>query len=751
VRYLTGASALLLSFAAIDTGWSQTPGANATANSSTLSLEEIVVTAQRRADNLQDVPVSVTSVSVAQLKVSGVTSTEDLGMVTPGLTMPETSGALQPHIRGVGTSANGPGIESPVATYVDGVYYANATSSVLSLENIDRLEVLKGPQGTLFGRNTTGGLIQVITKDPQQDLSGIAQVGYANYQDTTASLYVTGGLTQTIAGDLSIYYERQGEGYGRNIFNGEDVDQLNYDYVVRDKFLFQPTDATQVRLTLDYEQRKSNYLTYHSIDAGTSGAVNSILLNTPAFGGPFNLGGQYGVNLDYQPTSIVKSGGSALNVKQDFDTVMFTSITGYRDASFRADLDVDFTPIDATNLALSQTDKQFSQEFQLASGQSSTVKWTTGFYYFYADDHYAPLGINLAGPSSAPLPNIDIDTNDGQQTHSYAAYAQASVPLFDKTNLTLGARYTYETKEFGGLESTSFPGTPIPTSVVPVVAGTYPDHIHEDKPSYRVSFDHKFTKDIMAYASFNSAFKSGGFNISVPSQQPYSPETLHAWELGTKTEWLDRRLRVNASTFYYDYTDIQIGYFVLGSEAFRNGAKAEVYGADLDLEAVVIEGFTVNGGVDYMHDRFTSFADAPLALPGIACTDTADAPLCEGSAAGHKLPYAPTTTFNVGANYGVALLGGNADINLAYFHSSGFFTSPDNTINQPSYELLNASIGWTDPSRRWTGRLFARNLTNQFYAISLVETPAGDARTTGAPRTYGATIAYRFGRPPNAP
>jgi iron complex outermembrane receptor protein len=324
------------------------------------------------------------------------------------------------------------------------------------------------------------------------------------------------------------------------------------------------------------------------------------------------------------------------------------------------------------------------------------------------------------------------------------------VPLFDDTNLTVGARYTYETKNFGGLETTSFPGTPYPTSVAPVVPGTYPDHIHEDKPSFRASLDHKFTPDIMTYASFNTGFKSGGYNISVPSQQPYSPETLHAWELGTKTEWLDRRLRVNASTFYYDYTDIQIGYFVLGSEAFRNGAKAEIYGADLDFEAVVVEGFTVNGGVDYMHDRFTSFADAPLAVPGSACTDTADAPLCEGSAAGHKLPYAPTTTFNLGANYGVALYGGKADLDVAYFFSSGFFTSPDNTINQPHYNLLNASIGWTDPSSRWTARLFGRNLTNQFYAISLVETPQGDARTTGAPRTYGVTVAYRFGRPTNA-
>jgi len=172
-------------------------------------LEEIVVTAQRRSERLQDVPIAVSAASAARLDAVNIQSSQDLVLITPGLTIPQTSGYTQPHIRGVGTSANGPGIENPVATYIDGVYIASAPGSLLTLNNIDRIEVLKGPQGTLFGRNSTGGLIQVITKDPNETPSLAANVGYGNYQDVTTDLYATAGLGRNLAADVALRYEHQ--------------------------------------------------------------------------------------------------------------------------------------------------------------------------------------------------------------------------------------------------------------------------------------------------------------------------------------------------------------------------------------------------------------------------------------------------------------------------------------------------------------------------------------------------------------
>ena len=709
------------------------------------ALAEIVVTAQKRGEKLQDVPISVIATSNEQLAAAGVNSTEALGIVVPGLSLQETSGALQPHIRGVGTSANGAGIESPVATYVDGVYYANASSAILTLSDIDHVEVLKGPQGTLFGRNTTGGLIQIITRDPSHELSGKTQLTYGKYQDWSGNVYVTGGLTDTLASSLSVRYEHQGQGYGTNLFNGDPIERMDHDYVIRNKYLFEPTEATQVRLSLDYEDRLSSFLTQHPLDEGMSGAANPLILNTPANGGPFAVPTGRDENVGFTDFALVKVGGAALNVKQDLGFATLTSISAYRDSAFYYGLDIDYTQLGATVLRLTQRDKQASQEFQISSAPSSPLKWVAGLYYFWAKDAWDPLGIYLTGPSAAPLPEVDIHIRDSQLTNAYAAYAQATYEVLADTNLTLGARYSYESKNWGGTQTTSFPGLPIPPILAPAATGAYPNHFHADKPSYRVSLDHKFNSDLMAYASWTTGFKSGGFNLAAPGEQPYLPELVTAEEVGLKTEWLDRRLRVNAAAFHYDYSNIQIGYFVFGSEAFRNGAKAEIYGADLDLEAAVTSQLSVTGGVSYLHDRFLTFPNAPYAIPGVLCSDTSNAPLCAGDASGNRLPYTPTATFNLGANYNVDVGYGKLNVSANYLHSTGWFASPDNTLRQPGYQLVNASAAWTHPEGRLEVRLWGSNLTDELYSISMLEGPQGDARTLGAPRTYGVTVSYAFG------
>jgi iron complex outermembrane receptor protein len=708
-------------------------------------LEEVVVTAQRRGENLQSVPISVSAIDADSLQASGVSSTQDLGMVAAGLSMEQATGSLQPHIRGIGTSANGPGIESPVAIYVDGVYYANALGSVLTLNDIERVEVLKGPQGTLFGRNTTGGLIQIISKDPSQEFSGREQVSYGDYQDVIDNFYVTGGLTSALASDLSFHYEHQGQGYGTNIFNGSPVDRMDHDYALRNKYLLQASDTTQVRLSLDYEDKLTSLFTAHPINEGTSGAANAIVLNSPVDGGPFPLGGQRDVDLYVNSLGKLESGGGTLNIKQDLGPLTLTSITAYRDAIWRFDIDIGFVPIDSASLPAAQRDSQFSQEFQLASGQSAGLKWAAGLYYFWAKDSWDPLQIQLRGPESAPLPGINIDYRDQQRTNSFAAYAQATQEIFANTNLTLGARYTYETKNFEGSNTVSFPGLPIPTTVTSLVTSAYPDHLHEDKPSYRVSLDHNFTENLMSYVSWTTGFKSGGYNISAPNESPYAPETVESWEVGTKTEWLDHRFRFNASAFHYDYKDIQIGYFIAGSEAFRNGAEAQLYGLDVEFDAVLTKGLTFSGGLEWLHDRFLSFPDAPIAVPGVACTTTTDAPLCVGSAANNRLPYAPNIAFDVGLHYTTEILANRMDVDLRDSYTSQWFGSPDNTVYQAPFHVLNAAVQWTDQSGHFSASLWGKNLTNTFYAEGVFEAPQGVGRTLGAPRTFGLSATYRFG------
>jgi len=219
-------------------------------------IEEIVVTAQRRRENLQDVPITVQAFSAQALESSGVTNAADLARVVPGMTMPTSAGYTLPHLRGVGITAIGPGIENSVALYVDGVYRGSSSSDAIALNNIASVEVEKGPQGTLFGRNATGGLIQVSTKDPEVGpLSGSADLGYANYQTTSGDLYLTGG-SELIAGDVAVKASHQNQGWGVNVATGQDVNATDLDLSLRSKWLIRPTDSTKVTVIFDYADVK---------------------------------------------------------------------------------------------------------------------------------------------------------------------------------------------------------------------------------------------------------------------------------------------------------------------------------------------------------------------------------------------------------------------------------------------------------------------------------------------------------------
>ena len=217
-------------------------------------VQEIIVTAQRRKERLQDVPIVVNAFAGDQLEAAGIKSTLDLAAVTSGLEFGTQAAYGQPFLRGVGTVANVPGVESPVALYVDGIYYGAMIGSVLTLNDIEQVEVLKGPQGTLFGRNATGGLIQITTKDPTQKFAGYADAGYGSYNTATGDLYVTGGVTQSVAANLSVHYQDQGTGFGRNAFTNSEVNKTK-DLSVRSKWVFAPSDATSIKAVFDYSHQ----------------------------------------------------------------------------------------------------------------------------------------------------------------------------------------------------------------------------------------------------------------------------------------------------------------------------------------------------------------------------------------------------------------------------------------------------------------------------------------------------------------
>jgi iron complex outermembrane receptor protein len=682
-------------------------------------LAEVIVTAQRRNERLQDVPISVTAVSAADLAASGVTSNQDLPTLTPGLVFGQQAGTAQPFIRGIGTVAVGPGIENPVALYVDNVYYGAAAAGVMSFNNIEQIEVDKGPQGTLFGRNATGGLIQITTKDPSHTFGGMVSASYGDYQTAGTDFYVTGGLNDYLATDFAGRFSHQNEGYGVNKLTGQQV-AYTQDMQARNKWLLTAADGTKVTWVFDYGV--THFVPNYTIAPGT----------VPLGPGLIPLGPQDVVGI--QPTGTNKGGGASMNVQHDFDSFRIVSISAYRRSEVFTQGSAQLTPDPefAISSLASIKNSQLSQEFQVLSLPGSRVNWTAGTY-LYADDAGETPPTQIAGGLISPLTSFDV--YDHQKAYSVAVYGQGTTQVAADTNLTLGLRYTAERRNFAGYEELSDP-----------VDGTFQiadaQHAIFKKPTWRVSLDHHFTDDTMAYVSYNRGFKSGGFNDTLFPSTKFAPEQLDAYELGEKTELLNHTLIVNTSAFFYDYKNIQaFQYLVNGSVSVYNAGSAQLYGIDLDAKWKVLERLTLTGGFEAMQSKYTSFPTAALssAVPGGGTS------YAFGSAEGNRLPLTPNFTASLTGDY-VFPLGARGAVTMTatYSFNDGFYGEPDNRLHQPSYNVVNAQVAWASADEIYEVRLWGKNLTDADYVSAIGSQVNGDFAVFNPPRTYGITVSRKF-------
>jgi iron complex outermembrane receptor protein len=669
-------------------------------------LEAIVVTAQKRAERLQDVPISDSVVTAAEALNRGVTDTTSLQMVVPGLVINHTANEGNFFIRGVGTNLFGPASEQTVAMYVDGVYMPSPEANMFSFNNIERIEVLKGPQGTLFGRNTTGGVVQVITLDPSQTFGGNVTAGYANYQTVNASGYVTGGLTPTVAADLALQYENQGVGWGHNFTTGlENGISAKDNYALRSKWKFTPSDTTTLRLILDYSRQYVKY------DYQLLPGIVSPNAPTQKFPGRFNALG------DLNDFELTRTKGASIQLDQNAGVVRIVNILSYRHTEVGYVLDQDDTPVVAADLFLPSLAHNWSEELQIHNADDAKFKWVLGGFYYDAYAAYTPINIDDGA----------VVLDDNQITHSSAGFGQATAPLLEDTNLTFGARYTSESQKY---VDTTFIG---PTNV-----GTFPASQTFTKVTWRAALDHHFTNDVMGYISDNRGFKSGGYNmITVIGTDPFKPETLDAYEIGLKTEWLDHRLRWNSAAFLYNYTDIQIEVPVTGGTLTTNGPKARIKGFENEVQAKPVEQLQLTAGLTWLDGHYTSYPGA-LAIGPTGGSGTVDA-------TGNYTVASPKLTGNVGGNYSFNLPAGKLQPNISVSYDDGFFFYADNRLTQPSYWLLNASLTWYALNDAWSVQAWGKNLNNAVYYEGRSEQGGlGDAQRQAAPRTYGLTFHTKF-------
>lgn len=694
----------------------------------TSTVEDIVVTAQRREERLQDVPISVSAATGEALTKRGIDSTSSLQALAPGLDVSQAGNGSTPFLRGIGSSSGAIGSEASVATYVDGVYIGAPVASIFSLSGISRIEVLRGPQGTLFGRNATGGVISVVTRDPTYDPKVEASVGYANYDTISASLYASTRLSDRLAVNIAAFGRDQRDGWGRNVTTDKEA-YLSDETSFRAKLLWDASDTTHLILAADHTRARS--------EGGlTQTAVpGSIQIDGQGYVGRYSPRG------GSESYSLVEQSGVSLKASHDFDWASLVSITAYREFDGEVVFDQDGTPIPAVSANITQEGDSFSQELQLLSAPDSAVNWIVGGYYFKDNQAYAPLAL-------ANIYSID----SSQETTSLAAFGQATYEFLPATNVTAGIRYTEDERSAKGRRLTPagvvIPGSPAQQEV------TY------SKVTYRLSVDHRFSESVNAYASYNRGFKSGVYNLLTYQAPPVLPEVLDALEIGVKTDLFDRRLRFNVSAFNYDYTDIQVEQIVAGATQTVNAGQAKVYGGEIEFTLIPVENFTLSGGLSLLHGRYTSFANGPVNVPNPGSCDvdpatpgnqpgTTGAPVggnltCSADLSGNRMIRTPDMTFTISGDWRIPVSVGDFDLNLSLYHNSGFAWHADNRLKQDSYELLNASVQWTAPSERYFVRAWGKNLLDTEYSISTTTSGLGDSQSPAPPLSFGVTLGYVY-------
>lgn len=728
--------------------------------SSSEGFKDIIVTANRREQKLQDVPLAISAVTAEAAEARGVTGTSSLQMVVPSLVVTRVANVAQPYIRGLGSSAGNVNSEPSVAMYVDGVYYPSANANFFDFNNIERVEVLKGPQGTLFGRNATGGVIQLITKDPGSVPEMDFKVGYANYNTVTANAYLAGPITDTLGANLAVLYKDQGDGWGKNIFTGKDT-VTEHNFGVRGKLVWSPDEATQVHFSADYARNRNGAINAQN-PRGTTNfnpdtIMQDILDGGPGRGDPYP--GDYNTNNDYEQRSVVETGGVALRVNHDFGGFNLMSLSAYRKTQGYWRYDQDLSPSPFTAAEINQKARMYSQEVHLSSPGTSKFQWLVGAYYF----DYKP-GTNpqsLTGDLLEALFDIPgISFYDVTHTKSFSVFAQGTYPIFENTNLTVGGRYTWEKVSYDGV--TYVYGTDF---VIPGIGGPVSNSRKKNAPTFRVTIDHKITPNVMLYASFNRGVKSGNFETGAFDQtlgedSYFKPERVNAYEVGVKSELFDRKLTLNVGGFYYDFTNMQFQRIVAGSGLTFNAPNgAKLYGVEAEYEARVSSRLTINGSVSYLHTELRDFPNAPNTCSssvtglndngGYFCNGPDGLPdpsnLIPYNAKGNRTPNSPEWTINTGATYtipssvGAFTLAGNVSyITKTYFEI-------DNRTNNPAMLLANASLRWTDLSEHMSVTVWGRNLTDKYYYTENTGQGGGaDAASPAPPREYGVTLGYKF-------
>lgn len=754
-------------------------GAPAYAQANEAQLEELVVTAQKRAENVQDVPLSITAISGRDMEAARIDNFRELSAIVPSLRMEGTNNTRNTTVslRGIGNSGANPGIEYSVGVFLDGVYLPGLSVLQGDLVDIQAVEVLRGPQGTLYGRNTPVGAINIITREPQAAPEAMFSVGAGNYSQRQAKGYVGGALGEDLSGRAS-FWARSREGFAYNLATREQVNDFE-GLGGRVRLLWRPSDALKVNLIGYYSDVKSHGGVADAINPTGPGGIATpgFLAATAALGYSFQnfTGGDFVVQADDVTNDRAQSHGISLNAQLELPGGhTLTSITAWDVNIGLADpYSADALPQKVATLVERGEIQSYSEELRLASPTGGFIEYIAGLYlYRQTYDFWSTVTVGPDANRLFPLPAAQGGPqrfNPGDAMRSQADLESKSTALFgtarfnlsDRWRASAGARYVWEEKD-GVINHTNTPGT---NAAFQALFGPNPIGAvsrSEEKFTWLLSTQYDLTPDVMVFASVSTGYKAGGFNArrqapSAPVQ--FEPESSIDYQLGVKSQLFDRRLRLNLTLFNMALSDFQESILnPVTRSGFLTGNAGErtVRGVEGDFAALAGAHLRLSGGVTYLDAEFTDYTIGPCyagRTPNGSQPNTC-------SFNGMTPVSSPKWKFNLAGDYSRPIAGDmvfNGRLEVQHTSSMLLDAALDPRSRQKAMTLLNGSLALTAGEGRWTATLWGKNLTDHHYFQRIGAIPLAPMISTGGtagadgfhgyyaePRTYGVELAYRF-------
>lgn len=720
-------------------------------------LTDIVVTAEKRSTALSRTPVAVTALSGDQLQEQQVRSLADAQALVPGLRVGNNNGFAQITIRGIGTTSSVPGGEAPVAVNLNEVYVSRPIAQLASIYDVSAIEALRGPQGTLYGRNATAGSVNITTTRPRNELSGYLRGTVGNYRAVNVEGAIGGALVQDkVLIRFAGSYDRH-EGYGRNLATGNRVDDKDA-YGLRGTVVLKPTPELSGTIILEHYSEDDRVGARHYFGAagllGLPGGPPAVLPTSQVLGG-FVAPRLRDIAAGIDPRYKLEFTAATGILEYSTGPFLLKSVTGYRTQDGGQTTALDGGSLLQSVFVARERAEQLSEELQVQY-DSDRLQATLGGFYFHEEDRATPqiyaqnsdslypaLGIPAPSPSFF---NRFADIGGTLTTNAYAVFGQATYELNDKLSLTAGLRYSSEKKRLLSafrIDTTLSipfvydPNQPLADQSPPAPVTPFPSKTFSSlTPRFGVQY--QATPELLLYANYAQGFKSGSFDVS-NQNPPYNPEKITSYEAGVKFQGLNDTLRVNLAGFHYDYTDLQV-LSVINLQFFtQNAGTARVRGLEAEVTYLPAPSLQIDLNATYLDSEYKKYLGASAPRPNAGNVDFS----------GNRLNNAPKFTANLGVQNEWAVAPGTLRLRGELYYSSRYFFTPDNIapLDQKAFARVNAFLTLSTDAG-WDISLFGKNLFDKIIKV------AGNVDTSllgsaiegavGAPRTYGLSVGYRF-------